>query len=480
MINVRASLHVLSALLLFLAVSLVFPLAVSLIYGESTTVHYLTTIALAAGIGFLGYFTTKATVELRIKDGFIIVTMGWIIFAAFGALPFYLSSAIPSYTDSFFETMSGFTTTGASILTEIESLPHSLLFWRSFTHWLGGMGIILLSLAILPLLGIGGMQLFKAEVPGPSPDKLSPRIRETAKLLWFVYVLITVVETALLMFADMNLFDALCHSFGTVATGGFSTKNTSVAYYNSAWVDYILTAFMVIAGINFSLHYQCLNRRISYWKDEEFRFFIGIIFVATLIIGVDVFYLNDFNFSKSLRETLFQVVSIITTTGFGSADYETWSTTSQLVLFVLMFIGGCAGSTGGGMKVVRILVLIKFCRAELKRMLHPQAVLPVRLGERIVPRDIVSNIAGYFLIYMLLFAGGIIFMSSLGLDLPTSLGSVVATMSNIGPGLGGVGPTDNFAFIPTIGKWFLAFLMLVGRLEIFTVMVLLSRSFWRR
>lgn len=480
MTNTKAIINVLSALLIFLAVALLLPSLVAFLYDEPDLPSFLYTGAGALLLGVAGFFPTRAQVELRMKDGFVIVTAGWLLYASIGALPFYLSGAIPSYTNAFFEAMSGFTTTGASILTDIEALPHGALFWRSFTHWLGGMGIILLSLAILPLLGIGGMQLFKAEVPGPVPDKLSPRVRETAKLLWGVYALISVVETILLMLAGMNLFDALCHTFGTVATGGFSTKNASIGHYQSATIDTIIMLFMLIAGANFSLHYRALRGKPLYARDVEFKFYAGVVAVAILLIGIDVLPRNGFELGVTLQQVAFQVVSIITTTGYGTADYEQWGLISQLILITLMFFGGCAGSTGGGMKIVRIMVLINFCRVELRRLIHPQAVLPVRLGERVVPPEIVANITGFVLIFIGLFGAGVLVMSALGLDLATAVGSVIATISNIGPGLGDVGPTDNYAAIPTAGKWVLSFLMLAGRLEVFTVIILFSRTFWRK
>ena len=480
MIHYRAITNVLFALLIFLGASLLLPSLVALLYGENDLLPLLLTSLGASATGIIGFLTTRSQVEFRHKEGFVIVTFGWILFAIVGALPFYFSGYIPAYTDAFFETMSGFTTTGATILTDIEALPHGLLFWRSLTHWLGGMGIILLSLAILPLLGIGGMQMYKAEVPGPTPDKLSPRIKETAKLLWGVYLVFTIAETALLMLAGMNLFDALCHTFGTMATGGFSTKNASIGYYNSATIDYIITFFMIIAGLNFALHYRALRGKPLYFKDIETRVFLLIILIAFLFIGYDVWQHSEHSFAKTVRDSLFQVTSILTTTGYGTADFEKWSLSSQLILVILMFIGGCAGSTGGGMKVIRPLVLIKFGRAELKRLIHPQAVLPVRLGNKVVPRDTVANIAGFFLFYMALFVAGVLLMSFLGLDLETSLGSVAATIGNIGPGLGDVGPTDHYAHVPDAGKWFLSFLMLAGRLEIYTVIILFSRSFWKK
>jgi len=481
MINFRAVINILSALLVFLAITLTIPAAIAYFYNEGDFQAFVISFSIILITGLTGFLFSRTPAELRAKDGFLIVTFGWILFASLGALPFYISGHISSYTDAFFETMSGFSTTGASILTNIEALPHGLLFWRSLTHWLGGMGIILLSLAILPLLGVGGMQLFKAEVPGPTPDKLSPRIKHTAELLWGVYVLLTIIEVILLMFAGMNWFDALCHTFGTMATGGFSTKNTSIGHYNSGLVDYIIIIFMILAGINFALHYKAIRGRpLVYIKDTEARFFIWIIVIATAVIGINLWMTVDQSFMITLRHTLFQVVSILTTTGYGTADYELWNSTSQILLLLLMFIGGCAGSTGGGMKVIRSIILLKFGMNEIKRLIHPQAVLPVRVGKIVVSREIVTNIAGFYLLYMSIFILGVIFMSSLGLDTITSIGSVAANIGNIGPGLGGVGPTDNYAQIPAIGKWFLSFLMLIGRLEIFTVIIILTPAFWKK
>jgi len=343
------------------------------------------------------------------------------------------------------------------------------------------MGIILLSLAILPLLGVGGMQLFKAEVPGPNPDKLTPRIKHTAELLWGVYVLITIVEIVLLKIAGMNWFDAACHSFGTMATGGFSTKNASVGQFQNPWIDYIIVIFMIIAGTNFALHYRFLRGKLKvYQRDNEAMFFIAVIVVASLIIGIDLWQRNGHQLATAAQHSVFQVVSIVTTTGYGTADYEHWSVLSQVILLLLMIAGGCAGSTGGGVKMIRVMILFKFGLNELKLLLHPQAVLPVRIGQTVIPRDIVSNISGFFLFYMALFILGVLVMSGLGLDLVTAIGSVAATISNIGPGLGSVGPMHNYAFIPDAGKWVLSFLMLVGRLELFTVLILFSPSFWKK
>lgn len=436
---------------------------------------------ITALIGFIAFKTTRFDQDLRTKEGFAIVTLGWFFFSIFGSLPFLISGYIPSFTNAFFETMSGFTTTGASILTDIEALPHGILFWRSLTHWIGGMGIIVLSIAILPFLGIGGMQLFKAEVPGPVADKLTPRITETAKILWGVYVLFSAVETGLLMLGGMNLFEALCHTFGTMATGGYSTKNASIGAYHSTYIDFVIIIFMIIAGTNFSIHYRFLKGDFkSYFKNQEFLVFIVIIGLATFLIGIDTFLNHYHSIGKTLQKTLFQVVSILTTTGYGTADYEQWASSSQIILFLMMFIGGCAGSTGGGMKVVRVFVLMKFVFSEIVRLIHPHAVVSVRFGNKVIPREVLTNVMGFFILFVFLFTIGVIVMSAIGLDMVTAFGSVAATLGNIGPGLGGVGPTDNYADIPAIGKWILSFFMLAGRLEIFTVIILFSPSFWKK
>ncbi|UCG53833.1 MAG: TrkH family potassium uptake protein [Candidatus Latescibacterota bacterium] len=457
------------------------PIAFSFYYGDGDYQALLISAGITLVFGFVTYKVTRFAQDLRPKEGFAIVTFGWLSFSLFGCLPFLLSGAIPSFTDAFFETMSGFTTTGASILSDIEELPHGILFWRSLTHWIGGMGIIVLSLAILPFLGIGGMQLFKAEVPGPVADKLTPRITETAKILWGVYVLISAAEVVLLWLGGMDLFESLCHTFGTMATGGFSTRNASIGSYGSAYIDYVVIFFMILAGTNFALHYRFIKGDFrAYFRSQEFLFFLSIIGIAAVIIGIDTFSHHYKDVPLTLQKTLFQVVALLTTTGYGTADYEQWSFTSQFVLFVLMFLGGCAGSTGGGMKIMRIHLLVKFVFSEITRLLHPHAVKPVRIGPNAIPRDVVSNVLGFFITFMLLFILGVLVMSALGLDMATSFGAVAATINNIGPGLGGVGPTDNYAGIPLVGKWVLAFLMLVGRLEVFTVIILFSPSYWRK
>ncbi len=472
--------RILGHLVLFLGGAMLLPIPFSLYYGEGDYKALLISAGIAIFIGLISLIN-RSKEELRSKEGFAVVALGWVIFSVFGALPFVISGAIPSYADAFFETMSGFTTTGASILNDIESLPKGILFWRSLTHWLGGMGIIVLTIAILPFLGVGGMQLFKAESPGPVVDKLKPRITETAKILWGVYVLFSAAETVLLMFGGMSLFEALCHTFGTMATGGFSTRNTSVGAYGSAYIDIVIIVFMFIAGSSFSLHYRWLNGDFkSIWKSPEFKFYLWLIVVATGLLTAANYLASYGNFFASMLDSAFQTVAIMTTTGFATADFETWTASSQVILLLLMFVGGCAGSTGGGIKVIRIYLLLKFVFNEFVRLLHPQAVIHVKIGNTAVDRKVVANVSGFFILFMLTTAVGIIIMSFLGLDLVTSISAVAATINNIGPGLGEVGPLDNYSDIPIAGKWILSFFMLIGRLELFTVIILLAPSFWRK
>jgi len=455
---------------------------VSLYYGEYdfNALIITSSICIISGI-ILTLLTNKADKNIGKREGYIIVSLVWIIFSLFGALPFVISGGIPSYTDAFFETISGFTTTGASILNDIEAMPKGLLFWRSLTQWLGGMGIIVLSIAILPMFGIGGMQLFVAEVPGPTPDKLHPRIKDTAKRLWGIYVLFTLAEVILLKIGGMTWFDAINHSFTTMATGGYSTKQASIAYYDSPFIHYIITLFMFLAGTNFTLSYFALHFKFGkVFKNEEFRFYLGFTILFTICITISLWHFHDFTAEKSFRESLFQVVSIMTTTGFATADYLTWKPFVIVTIFALMFFGGSAGSTGGSIKIVRIALLLKNSYQELKRIIHPNAIIPVRMNGKSVPPQIISNILAFVVFYMLISIVSTIVMSAFGYDLDTSLGSVAATLGNIGPGIGKVGPAENYAHIPAFGKWFLSFLMLIGRLELFTVIVLFSPSFWKK
>ncbi len=490
-------------LLICLAGTMLIPLGIGIYYStnlgepkeDMVAFIYTTIITLCAGL-ILRFTIRSKGQELGIREGFGIVALGWVVVALFGALPYLFAGVfstenrtpISEFAFCYFESMSGFSTTGATVLTEIEHLSHAILFWRSFSHWLGGMGIVVLAVAILPMLGVGGMQLFRAEAPGPQTDRLTPRITQTAKLLWGVYILLSLLEIILLWLGGMTLFDSLCHTFGTMATGGFSTKNTSISHYNSIYIETVIIVFMFLAGTNFALHYRALRGNInSYFKDTEFRFYCSVIIISITLITWNIvkFKNNDGSIPfdsvwDALRYASFQVLSITTTTGYGTADFEMWPYLSQFILITLMFYGGCAGSTGGGMKQLRFLLLIKQSGAEIKRLIFPHAVLPVRVNERIVPSEVLTHVLGFFFFFIGIFAIVTCIMSTLGLDLLTAASCTIATMANIGPGLGDVGPIDNYAHIATAGKFILTFCMLLGRLEIYTVLILFSPSFWKK
>jgi trk system potassium uptake protein TrkH len=418
--------------------------------------------------------------ELRTKDGFLIVTMGWIFMSLFGTLPFIISGSIPSFTDAFFETMSGYTTTGASILDDIESLPKGILLWRSLTQWIGGMGIIVLAVAILPLLGIGGMQLFVAEAPGIKPDKLKPRIKDTAKRLWFIYIGLTFVEIVLLNLTGMSFYDAVNHGLTTMATGGFSTRQGSIADFNP-FVQYIIIVFMFLAGTSFTLTYFGLKGKLNkMWSSEEFRAYVFVVIGFSIVVAIALMVDGIYTTEGVIRNSLFQVVSVITTTGYATADFTAWTPFLTVLFFSLMFIGGSSGSTAGGVKVVRLLILMKNTILDLNRQLHPSAVVPVRYNKKAVSMEITFNIIAFIMLYITVFVTGTIIMALMGIDFMTALGSVATALANIGPGIGSVGPADSFSHIPEFGKWFLAFLMLLGRLELFTVLILFTRYYWRK
>lgn len=480
--NRRIILLILGVLLLIESFFLFLSAGVSLWYKGSDLAAFIISGIITFVFGATAYWLNKnADKKFGKREGFIIVSLVWIIFSVFGCLPFLISGEITSITDAFFETISGFTTTGASILNDIESMSHGLLFWRSLTQWLGGMGIIVLSLSILPFLGIGGMQLFSAEVPGLSPDKIHPKVKETAKRLWAIYTLFTFVEIILLVIGGMSWFDAVNHSFTTMATGGYSTKQASIAAYPSPFIQYVIIAFMFIAGANFSLSYLALQGKLKkIWQNEEFRYYATFVAIFTIMVTVGLIISNYSNsIEEAFRTSAFQVVSIMTTTGFITNDYLLWTPFLTFLIFLLMFFGGSSGSTGGGIKIVRLVVIIKNSYYEVKRILHPKAVLPVRLNKKVMSEKIVLNVLAFIVIYFLIFITGVGFMSALGLDFETSMGAVATSLGNIGPGIGAVGPANNFALMPEAGKWFLSFLMLLGRLELFTVLAILTPVFWR-
>ena len=481
--NFKVIANLLGLLLLLNSAFMLLCLPFSFYYGESSWLAITISALITAGSGFsLRYFTRKnLNKELKKRDGYIVVTAGWLVMSIFGALPYLLSGSIPSFTDAFFETISGYTTTGASILNDIESLDKGILFWRSFTQWIGGMGIIVLAVAILPFLGIGGMQLFVAEAPGITPDKLQPRIQETAKRLWFIYFGLTLLEAILLYAGGMTIYDAINHSLTTMATGGFSTKNASAAHFDSPFIQYVLIVFMFLAGTSFTLTYFAIKRNFKkVIKNEEFIVYSLFILAITLIATVTLLFVTDNGLEKSFRDSLFQVVSLITTTGFVSADYTAWAPFLSVVFFILLFVGGSAGSTAGGVKVIRHIVLFKNSFLELKRQLHPAAVIPVRISGKAIERKIVFNVLAFIMIYILIFLVGVVLLSAMNVDFDTAFGAVATTLGNVGPGIGDVGPVDNFSGIPLLGKWLLSILMLLGRLELFTVLMLLAPHFWKK
>mgnify|MGYP000285978363 FL=1 len=447
-------------------------------------------------IGLLLFFFNKPTHKnIQKKEGYLIVTFGWLILSITGMLPYLLSGAIPTVSDAFFETISGYSTTGSSILTNIEAMPKGILFWRSATHWIGGMGIIVLTIAILPLLGIGGMQLFMAEAPGPSADKLHPRITDTAKRLYLIYVVLTFAEFFLLKAAGMTWFDAINHAMATVSTGGFSTKTDSIAFYNgSPIIQYIIIFFMFIAGTNFVLTYFALKGKIKkVYESEEFRYyFFGILGISMIISVIIIFFKDETMVTtlahpevlgkteSAIRHSLFMVTSVVTTTGFVSADFTMWNFFATGIFFALFFTGGSAGSTSGGVKVVRHIVMLKNSFLEFKKALHPNAIIPVRYDGKSVNQTIVFNIISFFIIYMLIFIMASVTLTLLGLDFLSALGAAASSLGNIGPAIGSVSPVDNFAHLTAPAKWFCSFLMLIGRLELFTVLILFTPFFWRK
>lgn len=485
--------HVLGGLIFVLGACMCAPLLVALIYMDGDATAFASAAALTMAVGGALWWFTRIQGEINIREGFAVVGMGWALLALFGALPYYFwhEAEFQDFSSCYFESISGLTTTGASILNSIESKPHGILFWRSFTHWLGGMGIIVLALALLPLLGYGVMQLFKAEVPGPTADKLAPRVKETAKLLWIVYALLSAIQTVLLLLGgQMDLFHALCHSFGTMATGGFSTKDASIQAYPDPYTQWVIIAFMILAGVNFTFHFHLLRfgRLSTYWKSDEFRVYLSILVTSSAIIAPFLYVQQaELGWEGAIRNALFQVAAIVTTTGFCSDDYALWPALCQMIIFILMFTGGCAGSTGGGVKVVRHLLLTRAVFAELKRMLHPRAIIPVRLSGRPVAKQVLANVQSFALLYLLLVGAGALLLCASPatdpkqqIDVLTGLSVSLSCVSNVGPAFGLAGPTDNYACFGAWGKWVCSGLMLTGRLELYTIVVLVTPAFWRK
>ena len=473
-------LNIFGKFLLVLSASMAVPLAISLAWDQPDVPAFAYSILfitlLGGGLAFL--FKTGEK-ELSIRDGYVLVGLIWLGAGLLGALPFYFSGSVPTYIDAVFETVSGFTTTGATVFAVIEDKPLGILFWRSLTHWLGGMGIIVLSVAFLPRLGAGAMQLFRAEVPGPSAERLMPRIKETARVLWLLYAALTAVLVLALLLAGMNWFDAVTHAFSTLGTGGFSSKNLSVAAFASPWIDVILTLFMIAAGANFTLYYYLYNRRWSLiWEDRELRFYLAVVAGAGLLITLNLLFDGVYtSVWESLRQSFFQVASLVTTTGFSTADFNKWPPLSQGILITLEFFGGSAGSTAGALKMIRVLIMLKFIGREFYRLIHPKIVRPVRMGNRVIPEEMLDSIAGFTLLYFLVFLLAGLAVSAMGVDLLSAFTGSAATLGNVGPGLNLLGPLGNFGFLPAGAKIVYILCMLLGRLELFTFILFLLYPF---
>jgi len=481
MVLFRDAGHVLGLLLILLGGGMLLSLPVSLYYqdGQHAAILYSCGLTILSGLA-LRLLRPRQRLQINKRTGYMVVTMGWLGIAGFSMLPYLFSGSIGEVTNAFFESMSGFTTTGASTLTDIEAVPPSILFWRSFTQWLGGMGIIVLSVAILPLLGIGGIELFVAESPGPTSDKIHPRIQETAKRLWLLYVGLTLVAGLLLWLAGMGGFDALNHALTTLATGGFSTRNASIAYWDNPAIHYIIILFMMLAGTNFTILYYFFTGRFrKAWQSQEFRAYaLGVLGLTLLALILFIAYQGRIS-EQVVRDVLFQVVSLITTTGFVSADYTAWGAAVTFLCFLLLFSGGSAGSTAGGIKVVRHLVFLKNSWLEFKRILHPRGMVRIKMDEQVVAPRILTHIMVFLLVYMATFGLGTLVITATGMDLMSAAGAVATCLGNVGPAIGEVGPMDNFAALPSSAKWILSLLMLMGRLELFTVLVLFTPFFWR-
>ena len=482
MINSKMIFRILGFLLLIETVMLLCCGGVSLFYKENDLQSFLVSSAITTSIGILLLAIGKDAVKsLNRRDGYVIVSVAWVTFSLFGMLPYYIGGYIPSVTDAFFETMSGFSSTGATILNNIESMPHGILFWRAMTQWIGGLGIIMFTIAVLPIFGVSGLQVFAAEASGPTHDKVHPRIGITAKWIWGIYTGLTFILVILLMLGGMNWFDSICHAFATTGTGGFSTKQASVAYYHSPYIEYVISLFMFVSGINFTLLLFFVNRKFKKVIDNaELKWYFWSVTGFTTVIAVILYYTSSMGMEEAFRKSLFQVISLHTSTGFATDDYMLWTPILWGLLTIVMIMGACAGSTTGGLKCIRMVILAKVSRNEFKHILHPNAVLPVRVNKQVISPSIVSTVLAFFFLYFIIAIIGILIMMGMGIDAEESIGCVVSSIGNMGPGLGDTGPAYSWNSLPDAAKWLLSFLMLLGRLELFTVLLLFTPEFWKR
>lgn len=482
MINFKTIIRIIGILLLLETAMFLACSGISFYYRESDMLDFWKAGGITAGAGLLLAALGKGGErQLTRRDGYVLVSFAWIAFSLFGMLPFYIGGYIPDITNAFFETMSGFSSTGATILDDIESLPHGILFWRSMTQWIGGLGIIMFTIAVLPIFGVSGLQVFAAEASGPTHDKVHPRIGVTAKWIWSIYAGITALLVGLLMLGGMDWFDSICHAFATTGTGGFSTKQASVAYYNSPYIEYVISIFMFISGINFTLLLLFVNRKFKkFTGDAELRFYFGSVSLFTTVIAIVLYYTSSMGIEESFRKSLFQVISIQTSTGFATDDYMRWTPVLWGMFTIIMLMGACAGSTTGGLKCIRMVILTKVSRNEFKHILHPNAVLPVRINKQVIPPSIVSTVLAFCFIYIVIIIIGTLLMMAMGVGAEESLGCVISSISNMGPGLGETGPSYSWNALPDAAKWLSSFLMLLGRLELFTVLLLFTPDFWKR
>ena len=488
--NLKAIFNVIGILLILLSGILLVPLGVSLFYADPASPGHWTPLAafliacISSGVvGLLLWKLLPSGIEkLREREGFVIVGVAWIIITFFGSLPFYLTGVCPEFVDAYFESMSGFTTTGASVLAQIDSLPHGILFWRNLMQWLGGMGIIILSLAIFPALGIGSFQLFKAEIPGGATvERMKPRLAETAKVLWKTYVVLTLAEIALLMFGGMGLFDAVCHTFSTVATGGFSPHQASVGHFNNLYFETVIILFMFLGGVNFALHYQIIQGNFKVvFQNPEFRFYVTMIVIAVAVTTIGLAHADSDNLGHAFRRAAFNVVSINTTTGYATDDFNLWPDYLRILIVIVMMVGGCSGSTSGSFKIIRVIILFKVILRELQKLIHPRSVISIKVGQKPLPPEYVMNVVALSGLFLGLSGVGFIALAFMGVDLTTALSASIACLFNIGPGMGQVGPAADYAGLPEAGKWIMVLWMLMGRLEIFGILLLFLPMTWRK
>ena len=482
MINFKTIIRIIGILLLLETVMFLVCSSVSFYYRESDMLDFWKAGGITAGIGLLLAALGKGGErQLTRRDGYVLVSFAWVAFSLFGMLPFYIGGYIPDIADAFFETMSGFSSTGATILDDIESLPHGILFWRSMTQWIGGLGIIMFTIAVLPIFGVSGLQVFAAEASGPTHDKVHPRIGITAKWIWSIYAGITALLVGLLMLGGMDWFDSICHAFATTGTGGFSTKQASVAYYNSPYIEYVISIFMFISGINFTLLLLFVNRKFKkFIGNAELKFYFGSVVLFTAVIAIVLYYTSPMGMEESFRKSLFQVISLHTSTGFATDDYMQWSPVLWGLLTIIMLMGACAGSTTGGLKCIRMVILTKVSRNEFKHILHPNAILPVRINKQVISSSIVSTVLAFCFIYITIIVISTLLMMTMGVGAEESIGCVISSIGNMGPGLGETGPAYSWNALPDAAKWLLSLLMLLGRLELFTVLLLFTPDFWKR